>query len=200
MAAAAFTSDPQPVMANYIPVWTTDIPAGLIVVASGAGLLCCGRWWQRRQADRRPRGVAFWHQCGGSRGRRRAVCLCWSYCVAAFAGGQGLYYEILFWVVAMRCSLWTLLMLVCWLWLGQPGRPAAAVAAACSPDVRAGPGRSVRDALRLSGVRHRDLSIATCMRAMRLGGGLAIVPHHTCCGRGITVVRQMPQPKRCAPP
>jgi hypothetical protein len=173
----------EPVMANYIPVLTGPLfMGGLLVFAAGIALLVL------RALALAPRlGLAF---DGGGALRfglnvaavSAAVALLsfggsWAQVPTALEGKA--YYEILFWGGGHALQFtWTLLMLVAWLWL----------AAACGARVPLSPRVALlMFALALAAVfvtpyaylahdvasvEHREL----LTWAMRLGGGVAILP------------------------
>jgi hypothetical protein len=183
MTLAPFTGAGLPVMANYIPVLTGPLfLGGLLVFAAGVALLVL-----RTLAQAPHLGLAF-----DGRGALRfglnvsavamAVALLafgWSWLAVPRTLEGKAYYEILFWGGGHALQFaWTLLMLVAWLWL----------AAACGAKVPLSP----RVALLMFGlalaavfvtplayvaypvasVEHRAL----LTWAMRLGGGVAILP------------------------
>jgi heme/copper-type cytochrome/quinol oxidase subunit 1 len=183
MSLAPFAGGGKPIMANYIPVLDTPLfLGGLLVFAAGVTLLVL------RALARAPRlGFAF-----DSRGALRfglnvaavaaAVALlsfAWSWVVAPASLEGEAYYEILFWGGGHALQFtWTLLVLVAWLWL----------AGACGARVPLSPRVTVlMFALALAAVfvtpyayvAHDIASVehrALLTWAMRLGGGVAIVP------------------------
>jgi hypothetical protein len=183
MSLAPFVGSGEAVMANYIPVLTTPLfLAGLVVFAAGVALLVL-----RTLAQAPHLGFDF-----DGRGALRfglnvaavatAVALLafgWSYAAVPSALEGKAYYEILFWGGGHALQFtWTLLMLVAWLWL----------AAACGARIPLSPRVALlMFALTLvsvfvtpyaylahdvSSVEHRAL----LTWAMRLGGGLSILP------------------------
>jgi cytochrome c oxidase subunit I len=185
MALAPFTGggEGEAIMANYIPVLTTPMfMAGLLVFAAGVGLLVL-----RSLATAPALGFEF-----DGRGALRfglnaaavatAVALLafgWSYVVLPQALVGKAYYEILFWGGGHALQFtWTLLMLVAWLWLAD----------ACGARVPLSPRVTLlMFALALASVfvtpyaymAHEIASVehrALLTWAMRMGGGVAIVP------------------------
>ncbi|HXD42740.1 MAG TPA: cytochrome C oxidase subunit I [Ramlibacter sp.] len=183
MALAPFSGGGEAVMANYIPMFTAPLfIAGLLAFAAGVGLLVL------RSLSNAPRlGLQF-----DGRGALRfglnaaaiatAVALLafgWSYAVLPGDLNGKAYYEILFWGGGHALQFtWTLLMLVAWLWL----------AGACGARVPLSPrvtllmfGLALASvfitpyaylAYDIASVEHRAL----LTWAMRLGGGVAILP------------------------
>ena len=183
MAAAAFTSDPQPVMANYIPVLDNRIfLAGLIAVAAGAGLLVLRALLAAPATGALIDGHAALRFGISAAAVASAVALLafvWSYLVLPHSLVGKAYYEILFWGGGHALQfVWTLLMLVCWLWLGSASgaptllspRLAVLMFALALIAVFVTPYAYL--AYDIATVEHRNLHTW----AMRLGGGLAIVP------------------------
>ena len=183
MALAPFLGGGEAVMANYIPVITAPLfILGLLTFAVGVALLVV-----RSLVNAPKLGLQF-----DGRGALRfglnaaavatAVALLafgWSY--AALPGDLGgkAYYEILFWGGGHVLQFtWTLLMLVAWLWLaGDCGarvslspRVTVLMFALALASVFVTPYAYV--AHHIATVEHREL----LTWAMRLGGGVAIVP------------------------
>jgi len=183
MALAPFLDPGEPVMANYIPVLSSPLfLGGLLVFASGVGLLVL------RSLLSAPRlGFEFDGRGALSFGLSSAavatavalLAFGWSYLVLPLSLHGKAYYEILFWGGGHALQFtWTLLMLVGWLWL----------ASACGARVLLSPRVALlMFALALAGVfvtpyaylahdvtsvEHRSL----LTWAMRVGGGPAIVP------------------------
>lgn len=194
MALGAFIAPGTPVMANYIPVLEGPLfLAGLLVFGAGFALLVL------RSLLAAPRGGVN----GGASGEvnrgamtgagalrfglnasavSAAVALLafgWSFAVVPATLAGKAYYEILFWGGGHALQFaWTLLMLVCWLWLAQ----------ACGARLRLGPRVAVLMfalalasvfvtpyaylAHEVASVEHRNLHTW----AMRFGGGVAIFP------------------------
>jgi hypothetical protein len=183
MALAPFVAHAEPVMANYIPVLDGPLfVGGLLLFGAGAALLVL------RTLFTAPRiGPAF-DGGGALRFGLHAAAVSAAVALAAFAAssaavppaleGQA-HYEILFWGGGHALQFtWTLLMLVGWLWLASacgallPLTPrvtllllALALAAVFVTPV-------AYLAHDIASVAHRDL----LTWAMRLGGGVSIVP------------------------
>jgi hypothetical protein len=183
MSLAAFISPGAPVMANYIPVLEGPLfLAGLGVFGVGFALLVL-----RSLRAAPPLGGAI----GGTGALRfglnasavsAAVALLafgWSLAVVPASLVGKAYYEILFWGGGHALQFaWTLLMLVGWLWLAQ----------ACGARIPLSPRVTLlMFALALASVfvtplaylAHDVASVehrALHTWAMRLGGGLAILP------------------------
>ena len=183
MAVAAFTSDPQPVMANYIPVLDNRIfLAGLLAVATGTGLLVLRAlvaapatgWLIDGHA-----ALRFGISAAAVASAVALLAFIWSYLVLPQTLAGKAYYEILFWGGGHALQfVWTLLMLVCWLWLASATgasmllspRLAVLMFALALVSVFVTPYAYL--AYDIATVEHRNLHTW----AMRLGGGLAIVP------------------------
>lgn len=183
MSLAPFVGGGVPVMANYIPVLTHPLfLGGLVVFAAGVALLVL-----RTLVQAPGLGLSF-----DGRGALRfglnvaavatAVALlsfAWSWAVLPTRLEGKAYYEILFWGGGHALQFtWTLLMLVAWLWL----------AGACGARVPLSPRVTLLMfalalaavfvtpyaylAYDVASVEHRAL----LTWAMRLGGGVAILP------------------------
>lgn len=208
MSLAAFVGKAEPIMANYVPV--LDGPAfltGLGLFALGSSVLIGWRLWAGLDHER---GVDP-HSAGSDALQfgLSAAAIAAAVAVLAFALSLGLvprdldgkaYYEILFWGGGHALQyVWTILMLVSWLWLAS----AAGARIPMSP-------RVVRGMLALalmgvfatpyaylvhdvSSVEHRDIHTW----AMRLGGGLAIVPIAAASMLGLW--RRAPSPEEARP-
>jgi len=183
MALAPFIGSGEAVMANYIPMLDgAPFITGLVLFAAGVALLVLRGLWLAPRL-----GVAF---DGGGALRfglnasvvATAVALlafAWSFAVLPRTLEGRAYYEILFWGGGHALQFtWTLLMLVAWLWL----------AGACGARVALSPRVTLLMfmlalvsvfvtpyaylAHDIASVEHRD----ALTWAMRLGGGVAIVP------------------------
>jgi cytochrome c oxidase subunit I len=183
MAVSPFAGSGEPIMANYIPVLTGPLfIGGLLVFAAGVALLVV------RSLLAAPKlGLGF-----GGRGALRfglnaaavstAVALVafgWSWAVLPATLSGKAYYEILFWGGGHALQFtWTLLMLVAWLWLASecggrvPLSPRVAVLmfALALASVFVTPVAYL--AYDIASVEHRAL----LTWAMRLGGGIALLP------------------------
>jgi cytochrome c oxidase subunit I len=183
MSLAPFTGAGEAIMANYIPVLTGPLfLAGLVVFAIGVALLVLRSLWNAPTL-----GLGFDGR-GALRFGLNAAAVATAVALLAFAwslarvptslAGKA-YYEVLFWGGGHSLQFtWTLLMLVAWLWL----------AGACGARVPLSPRLTVlMFALALvsvfitpyaylahdvASVEHRDL----LTWAMRLGGGVSILP------------------------
>ena len=183
MSLAPFFDRGEALMANYIPV--LDGPlflGGLVVFALGFGVLVL------RSLLLAPRlGMAFdgggvlrfGLNAGAVSAAVALMAFVWSYAVAPAALSGKPYYEIIFWGGGHALQFtWTLLMLVAWLWLTSaigarvPLSPRVALlmfllALAC---VFVTPYAYL--AYDIASVEHRNL----LTWAMRIGGGVAILP------------------------
>ena len=183
MAVAPFTDQGQPIMANYIPV--VDGPIFLTGLATfglgGAALVLRGLF------STRPIGPGLAEE-GALRFGFNASVVAGAVAVISFAASLWLvprtldaqtYFEILFWGGGHALQfVWTLLMLVGWLWLAQ----ATGARVPLSPRLTV-----LMFALALAAVFATPLAYlasgVTSVEfrqintwAMRLGGGIAIVP------------------------
>jgi hypothetical protein len=183
MAIAAFAGTGEPIMANYVPV--LDRPlflAGLLVFAAGAASLVL-----RSLAVAVPLGTAFDGE-GVLRFGLTSAAVSGAVAILAFAASLALvpatlagkaYYEIVFWGGGHALQFtWTLLMLVAWLWLADAAgarlrlspRMALLMFGLALASVFATPYAYL--AHPVASVEHRNV----LTWAMRLGGGVAIVP------------------------
>ncbi len=183
MTLAPFTGEGEAVMANYIPMLTAPLfVTGLLAFAAGVGVLVL------RSLVNAPRlGLEF-----DGRGALRfglnaaavatAVALLafgWSYAELPTTLSGKAYYEILYWGGGHSLQFtWTLLMLVAWLWLASacgarlPLSPRVTLLmfALALASVFVTPYAYL--AYDIASVEHRAL----LTWAMRLGGGVAILP------------------------
>jgi cytochrome c oxidase subunit I len=183
MALAPFNGAGEAVMANYIPMFTAPLfVAGLLAFAAGVALLVL------RSLAGAPRLGLEFDGRGALRFGLNAAAVAtgvallafgWSYAVLPGDLSGKAYYEILFWGGGHALQFtWTLLMLVSWLWLaGASGarvplspRVTILMFALALVSVFVTPYAYV--AHDIASVEHRAL----LTWAMRLGGGLAIVP------------------------
>jgi len=183
MSLAPFLDRGEAVMANYIPV--LDGPlflAGLVVFGIGAALLVLRSLWLAPRL-----GVSF-DGAGALRFGLNASVVATAVALLAFAWSLAVvprtlagkaYYEIAFWGGGHALQFtWTLLMLVAWLWLaGASGarvrlspRIALLMFALALASVFVTPWAYL--AYDVASVEHRNL----LTWAMRLGGGVAILP------------------------
>jgi hypothetical protein len=198
MALAPFTGAGEAVMANYIPVLTGPLfIGGLVVFAVGVALLVL-----RTLHNAPALGLAFDGR-GALRFGLNAAAVATA--VALLAFGMSLagvpstlagkaYYEVLFWGGGHALQFtWTLLMLVAWLWL----------AGACGARILLSPRLAVlMFALALASVfitpyaylAHDLASVehrALLTWAMRLGGGVSILPVGLAAVLGVTFTRRL---------
>lgn len=183
MALAPFISPGEAIMANYIPM--LDGPlfiAGLLLLALGVTLLVLRAMFSAPKVGFEIHGVAALRFGINAAAVATAVALLaffWSWMVVPQGLAGKAYYEILYWGGGHALQFtWTLLMLVCWLWL----------ASACGVQLPISPRLVVLMfvlalisvfvtpyaylAHDVTSVEHRSLHTWT----MRLGGGLAIAP------------------------
>ncbi len=183
MALAPFVSAGTPIMANYIPVLDSPVfLVGLAIFGCGAALLVAHGLYAAPKL-----GIGF-DGSGALRFGLNASLVSTAVALGAFAASllltpRGLdgkaWYEIAFWGGghALQFS-WTLLMLVGWLWLASAigarvplsPRVALLLLALALASVFVTPYAYL--AHDVSSVEHRDLHTW----AMRLGGGVSIVP------------------------
>ena len=183
ISLSAFVGRGEPIMANYIPVLERPLfMAGLVIFAVGAALLVL------RSLIVAPKlGLAFDGEGALRFGLNAAAvsaavalgAFAWSFAaVPATLAGKA-YYEILFWGGGHALQFtWTLLMLVAWLWLASAcgarlllsPRIALLMFALALAAVFITPYAYL--AYAIASVEHRNL----LTWAMRLGGGVAIVP------------------------
>jgi cytochrome c oxidase subunit 1 len=183
MALAPFLGGGEAIMANYIPVLTTPLfMLGLLVFSAGVGLLVLLSLLNAPKL-----GLAF-NGTGALRFGLNAAAVATAVALLAFGWSWAVlpgdlngkaYYEILFWGGGHALQFtWTLLMLVAWLWLADD----------CGARVPLSPrvtllmfGLALASvfvtpyaylAHDIASVEHRKL----LTWAMRLGGGVAIVP------------------------
>ncbi len=183
MALAPFIGSGEAVMANYIPVLDgAPFISGLLLFAAGAALLVLrGLWLAPRLGASFDGGGALRFGLNASIVATAVALLAfaWSFAVLPRTLEGRAYYEILFWGGGHALQFtWTLLMLVAWLWL----------AGACGARVALSPRVTLLMfilalaavfvtpyaylAHDIASVEHRD----ALTWAMRLGGGVAIVP------------------------
>ena len=183
MSLAPFIDSGQAVMANYIPMLdSTTFIVGLLVFAAGTTVLVLRGLFAAPKI-----GVAF----DGSGALRfglnasvvaTAVALlafAWAYAVLPTNLEAKVYYEILYWGGGHALQFtWTLLMLVAWLWLASacgakmPLSPRLTLGLFALTLVSVFVTPYAYLAYDLSSVEHRSLHTW----AMRVGGGLAILP------------------------
>ncbi len=183
MSLAPFLGSGEAVMANYIPMLDgAPFIAGLLVFGAGATVLVL-----RSLLAAPPIGIAF-DAAGALRFGLNASMVAtavallafgWSFAVLPRSLAGRAYYEILFWGGGHALQFtWTLLMLVAWLWLAG----ACGARVPLSPRVTLGLFALALASVfvtpyaylahDIASVEHRNLHTW----AMRLGGGLAILP------------------------
>lgn len=200
MSLAPFFGTGEAMMVNYIPV--LDDPgfiAGLLIFGAGAALLVL------RSLVTAPKiGLTF----DGSGALRfglnasvvaTAIALLafgWSFAVMPDGLIGNAYFEVLFWGGGHALQFtWTLLMLVSWLWLASASgarvplspRITLLMFALALASVFVTPYAYL--AHDISSVEHRDLHTW----AMRLGGGVAILPIALAVSIGLTSTRSSPE-------
>lgn len=183
MALAPFVEHARPVMANYIPMLDGAVfRSGVAIFAGGSVLLVLRGLLAAPQL-----GLSF-DGSGALRFGLNASVVASAVALLAFAASlvltpRGLdpaaYYEIVFWGGGHALQfVWTLLMLVAWLWLASAigarvplsPRVALLMLALALASVFVTPYAYL--AHDVASVEHRDLHTW----AMRLGGGVSIVP------------------------
>jgi len=183
MALSPFLDSGQAVMANYIPVLTGPLfMGGLVLFAAGVGLLVLVSLLNAPRLGLQFDGRGALRFGLNAAAVSTAVALLafgWSYAVLPGDLSGKAYYEILFWGGGHVLQFtWTLLMLVAWLWLANdcgariPLSPRVTLLmfALAMASVFVTPwAYAAHD---IASVEHRAL----LTWAMRLGGGVAIVP------------------------
>ena len=183
MSLAPFFGGGEAIMANYLPVFTAPLViSGLVLFAAGVALLVL-----LSLVNAPKLGLQF-DAAGALRFGLNAaavatavalIAFAWSYAVLPGNLSGKAYYEILFWGGGHALQFtWTLLMLVAWLWLaGDCGgriplspRLALLMFALALASVFVTPYAYL--AYDIASVEHRAL----LTWAMRLGGGVAILP------------------------
>jgi hypothetical protein len=183
MALAPFIGGGEPIMANYIPVLSDPIfISGLLVFGAGFAALVL------RSLMLAPvLGVSF-NGSGALRFGLNAAAVsaavailafAWSYAALPVSLNGKAYYEILFWGGGHALQFtWTLLMLVAWIWLISacgarvPLSPRVALLMFLLALVCVFVTPYAYLAYGVASVEHRNL----LTWAMRIGGGLAILP------------------------
>ena len=197
MSLAPFVGSGEPIMANYIPMLDgAPFIAGLLVFAAGVGVLVIRSMLTAPKID---------FALGDSGALRfglnasvvaTAVALLafgWSFAVLPQTLAGKAYYEILFWGGGHALQFtWTLLLLVAWLWLASacdarlPLSPRVALGLLALALVSVFVTPYAYLAHDITSVEHRHLHTW----AMRLGGGLAILPIGLAVALGLRGVAQ----------
>jgi cytochrome c oxidase subunit 1 len=122
MCAAPFMQPAQPIMANYVPVLDGPVfLSGLVIFGSGIACLCL-----RSMLAATPVGRSISGDGALRFGLNAALVACavavlafaWSWIALAHTLDPRIYYEVLFWGGGHVLQFaYTLLMLVCWIWL-----------------------------------------------------------------------------------
>jgi len=183
MSLAPLLGSVDPIMVNYIPVLdAAPFITGLLVFAAGAVLLVVRGLVTAPKIGPAPDATGALRFGLNSSVVASAVALLafgWSYAVLPKDLAGRAYYEILFWGGGHALQFtWTLLMLVGWLWLASScgarvplsSRVTLALFALALASVFVTPLAYL--AYDIWSVEHRNLHTW----AMRIGGGLAIVP------------------------
>jgi cytochrome c oxidase subunit I len=203
MSLAPFIGSGEPIMANYIPVLDgAPFLAGLLLFGAGVALLVLRALLNAPKIGINPDATGALRFGLNASAVATAVALlafAWSFAVLPQTLAGKAYYEILFWGGGHALQFtWTLLMLVAWLWLA--GSCGAAVA--LSPRVTL-----LLFALALASVFVTPLAylahdIATVEHrqlhtwAMRVGGGLAILPVGLAVALGLRALPRGDGPQR----
>ncbi len=183
MALAPFIGHGEPIMANYIPLLSDPVfISGLLVFGAGFTLLVL-----RSLALAPVLGLHF-NGAGALRFGLNAAAVsaavailafAWSYAAVPTSLRASAYYEILFWGGGHALQFtWTLLMLVAWIWLTSacgarvPLSPRVALLMFLLALVCVFVTPYAYLAYGVASVEHRNL----LTWAMRIGGGLAILP------------------------
>ena len=183
MALSPFISAGEAIMANYIPVFTAPLFIfGLVLFGAGVGMLVLLSLVNAPKLGLQFDGAGalrFGLNAAAVATAVAVLAFAWSYAVLPGSLSGKAYYEILFWGGGHALQFtWTLLMLVAWLWLASD----------CGGRVPLSPRLTLlMFALALASVfvtpyaylAHDIASVehrALLTWAMRLGGGVAILP------------------------
>jgi hypothetical protein len=197
MAAAPFIGSGDAIMANYIPVLDgAPFVAGLLLFAAGVALLVLRGLFAAPAIGMRfdERGaLRFGLNASVVATAVALLAFAWSYLVLPPSLAGKAYYEILFWGGGHALQFtWTLLMLVAWLWLASacgvrlPLSPRITLALFALELVAVFVTPYAYLAHDIASVEHRNLHTW----AMRLGGGLAILPIALAVALGLRGVTQ----------
>lgn len=203
MSLAAFVGQGDPIMANYIPVLERPLfKTALLIFAVGSGVQVLRSLWVAHRVGRAPDGEGALNFGLNAAAVSAAVALLafgWSFATIPSMLPDKAYYEILFWGGGHALQFtWTLLMLVAWLWL----------ASACGAKLLLSPRIALLMfvlalvsvfvtpyaylAYPIESVEHRHL----LTWAMRLGGGIAIVPVALAVLLALPSMRRLDAPSR----
>jgi hypothetical protein len=183
MSLAPFVGSGEPIMANYIPM-LDGVPfiAGLLVFAAGVGVLVLRSMLTAPKIDFAlddSGALRFGLNASVVATAVALLAFGWSFAVLPQTLAGKAYYEILFWGGGHALQFtWTLLMLVAWLWLASacgarlPLSPRVALGLLALALVSVFVTPYAYLAHDITTVEHRHLHTW----AMRLGGGLAILP------------------------
>ncbi|MFZ2652052.1 MAG: cbb3-type cytochrome c oxidase subunit I [Burkholderiaceae bacterium] len=208
MSLAPFIGSGEPIMANYIPVLDgAPFITGLLLFAVGVGLLVLRSLFTAPKVGFAPQAsnaLRFGLNASAVATAVALLAFCWSFAVLPQSLAGKAYYEILFWGGghALQFS-WTLLMLVAWLWLASAcgarvplsARVTLILFALALASVFVTPLAYL--AHDIASVEHRNWHTW----AMRIGGGLAIVPIALAVGvalRGLNRCDPVQRPLRSA--
>lgn len=182
MVLAAFAGG-EPIMANYIPVLDHALfLSGLAVFALGFTLLVLRTLWARVRLGAAPSGggaLRFGLDASAIAAAVALLAFGWSLALVPGELDSKAYYEVLFWGGGHALQfVWTLLMLVAWLWLASaigarvPLSPRLTLLLFALALVGVFVTPYAYLAHDIASVEHRHLHTW----AMRLGGGVSIVP------------------------
>jgi len=183
MSLAPFIGRGEPIMANYIPVLSDPIfITGLLVFGAGFAVLVLRSLFFAPVLGLSFNGggaLRFGLNAAAVSAAVAIMAFVWSYATVPGSLGGKAYYEILFWGGGHALQFtWTLLMLVAWIWLISacgarvPLSPRVALLMFLLALVCVFVTPYAYLAYGVASVEHRDL----LTRAMRFGGGLAILP------------------------
>jgi cytochrome c oxidase subunit 1 len=183
LAAAPFAQRAEPVMANYVPVLDGGVfLAGLAAIAAGVALLVLRGMVAVPRVGTRLDGAAALRFGLNSSVVATAIALgafAWSWLDVPRGLEGKAYYELLFWGGGHVLQFtWTLLMMVCWLWLASairapvPLTPRVAVLLFAVALVSVFLTPVIYLAYAVPSVEHYRL----LTWLMRFGGGLAMLP------------------------
>ncbi len=183
MSIAAFVAPGEPIMANYIPVLESKIfIVGLLVFGLGVIVLVLRGLMGAPKVGPFIDGVSALRFGTNASAIATAVAMLafgWSFALLPQSLSGKAYYEILFWGGGHALQFtWTLLMLVAWLWLGS----VCGVRTLLSPRLTVFMFTLALASVFVTPYAYLAYDVATVEHrnlhtwAMRLGGGVAIVP------------------------